>query len=81
MALSNIRVVCSLLTGSIMIARFGKKPNIALEHRPAEEEVLRALTKHMMEDAPKGSEKVFTLGEEKYRLTLVPILEGAGQSK
>ena len=71
--LDKVRVVCSSLTGSIMIARFGKKPNVALEHREAKADVIRALTEHMMTDAPKGSVEEFTLDDKKYRLTLEPM--------
>lgn len=71
--LDKVKVVHSPLTDKLYIARFGKDPRAALETREAEAEIMAALVEHMMFETPNGSKKEFSFGDQRYRVTLVPI--------
>lgn len=73
MDLTKIRVACTALGGRLVIARFGKDPCLSLDQREAEREIMIALVEYMTNDAPKGSIKNFSLGDQKYELTLKVI--------
>lgn len=73
MSLDNIRLGHSALTDTIYLYRHGKDPALALEKREAERDVMAVLVQHMMHDSPKGSVKRFTLGDQRYELTLTPV--------
>lgn len=52
--------------------RHGKDPALALDKRKAEADVFAVLAAHMMHDAPKGSEKMITLGDKQYTIRVTP---------
>lgn len=73
--LFNIQLRHSQLSDKIYLCRFGKDPHLALDKREAEHDVMAVLVEHMLWQAPEGSVKTFTLGEQKYELRLVPVQE------
>lgn len=73
MSLSKIKLGHSALTDRIFLYRHGKDPNVAIEKRNAEADVMAVLVDHMMHDAPNGSEKTITLGDKKYLIRLTPL--------
>ena len=73
--LKNIKLGYSPLSDSIYLYQHGKDPALALDKREAEADVMAVLVKHMMHDAPKGSEKVVMLGNKKYMIRVTPVLE------
>lgn len=70
--LRKIRLGHSPLTDTIFLYRHGKDAALALDKREAEADVMSVLVAHMMHDAPKGSEKVITLGDKKYTIRVTP---------
>lgn len=72
MDLSKIKLGHSPLTDTIFLYRHGKDVGLALDKREAEADVMSVLVAHMMHDAPKGSEKVITLGDKKYTIRVTP---------
>lgn len=72
MNLDNVKLGHSPLTDTIFLYRHGKDSGLALDKRPAEADVMAVLVDHMMHQAPKGSEKVITLGAKKYKIRLTP---------
>ena len=73
MNLDNIKLVVSPLSDTIYMARFGKDPQLALDKREAEWDVMSALVQHMMYDAPNGSEKVISFGDDSYLIRVQPV--------
>ena len=72
--LGNIKLgYSSLGTGNIYLYRHGKDPNLALEKREAEFDVLQVITTKMMDDAPNGSILKYQIGDKSYELTLKPV--------
>ena len=72
MDLSKIKLGHSTLTDTIFLYRHGKDVGLALDNREAEADVMSVLVAHMMHDAPKGSEKVITMGDKKYKIRVTP---------
>lgn len=72
MDLSKIKLGYSPLTDSIFMYRHGKDHGLALDKREAEGDVMSVLIAHMMHNAPKGSEKIITLGAEQYMIRVTP---------
>lgn len=72
MELNKIKLGHSPLTDTIFLYRHGKDPALALDKRNAEADVMAVLVAHMMHDAPKGSEKVITLGDKQYTVRVTP---------
>lgn len=73
MHLSKIKLGHSPLTDTIFLYRHGRDPTLALEKREAEADVMAVLVAHMMYEAPKGSEKVITLGNRRYTIRVTPL--------
>lgn len=71
--LDKIKLVHSPLTDTIFLYRHGKDVALALDKREAEADVMAVLVAHMMHNAPRGSEKVITLGERKYTIRVTPL--------
>ena len=67
--LSKIRVTHSQMTDVIYLARFGKKPDVVLDKREAEADVMIAVVQHMMHDAPNGSRKTVRIADGYFELT------------
>jgi len=80
MELHSIKLGHSPLTDTIFLYRHGKDPDLALDKREAESDVMSVLIAHMMHDAPKGSEKVITLGDKQYTVRVTPNGQGNGQA-
>lgn len=75
-SLDNIKLGYSILGEKIYLYRHGKNPNVALEKRDAEFDVMKVIVEHMMDKSPNGSVKQFTLdGETYYELTLKKVAE------
>ncbi len=72
MDLKKVKLGHSPLTDTIFLYRHGKDVNLALDKRKAEGDVMSVLVAHMMHDAPKGSEKVITLGDKQYTIRVTP---------
>ena len=72
MDLTKVKLRHSPLTDTIFLCRFGSNRRLALDKREAEADVFAVLVAHMMHDAPKGSEKVITLGEQQYTIRVTP---------
>ena len=72
MDLRKIKLGYSPLSDTIYLYRHGKDPALALDKRTAEADVMSVLVAHMMHDAPKGSEKVITLGNKRYTVKVTP---------
>ena len=70
--LRKIRLGHSPLTDTIFLYRHGKDPGFALDKREAEADVMAVLIDHMMHNAPRGSEKVITLGDKQYTIRVTP---------
>ena len=79
MELHSIKLGHSPLTDTIFLYRHGKDPDLALDKREAESDVMSVLIAHMMHDAPKGSEKVITLGDKQYTVRVTPNVELTGR--
>lgn len=75
MSLDKIKLGHSPLTDTIFMYRHGKDPNLALEKREAEADVMSVLVSHMMYNAPKGSEKRIKLGNQTYVVRVTPAKE------
>lgn len=75
MNLNAIKLGHSPLTDTIFLYRHGKDPSLALDKREAEADVMAVLVEHMMYDAPRGSEKVVTLGDKQYTIRVTPNAE------
>ena len=78
MDLSKIKLGYSPLSDSIYLYRHGKNPNMALDKRPAEADVMAVLVEHMMYGAPKGAEKTVEFGDKKYVVRVTPLTEADG---
>lgn len=76
--LGKIKLGHSPLTDTIFLYRHGKNPEVALDKRDAEADVMSVLIDHMMHGAPNGSEKVITLGDKKYTVRVTPNVELRG---
>lgn len=72
MGLDKIKLGHSPLTDTIFLYRHGKDPALALDKREAEADVMSVLVAHMMHGAPKGAEKVITLGDKQYTIRVTP---------
>ena len=72
MNLKNVKLGHSPLTDTIFLYRHGKDHAFALDKREAEADVMAVVVEHMMHDAPKGSEKVITLGDKQYTIRVTP---------
>ena len=72
MNLSRVKLGHSQLTDTIFLYRHGKDPALALDKREAEADVMAVLVEHMMHKAPRGSEKVITLGDRQYTIRVTP---------
>ena len=70
--LNKIKLGHSPLTDSIFLYRHGKDPEFALDKREAETDVMAVLVEHMMYNAPRGAEKVITLGDKQYTIRVTP---------
>lgn len=78
MTLDNIKIGHSPLTNSLYLYRHGVDPNIALDKRPAEQDVFTALILHMMHGFPTGSEKTVALDGKQYVIRVAPAAEPDG---
>lgn len=78
MNLKKVKLGHSPLTDTIFLYRHGKDPALALDKREAEVDVMAVLVEHMMHDAPKGSEKVITLGDKQYMIRVTPNSQISG---
>ena len=78
MDLDKIKLGHSPLTDTIFLYRHGKNPAISLDKRKAEADVMSVLVQHMMHEAPRGSEKRITLGDQKYLVRVTPVSGGSG---
>lgn len=81
MELDKVKLGHSPLTDTIFLYRHGKDPALALDKREAEADVMAVLVEHMMHDAPKGSEKVITLGDKQYTIRVTPNARIQGQAE
>lgn len=72
MNLDSVKLGHSPMTDTIFLYRHGKDPALALDKREAEADVMAVLVAHMMHDAPKGSEKMITLGDHQYTIRVTP---------
>lgn len=72
MSLEKIKLGHSPLTDTIFLYRHGKNPDMVLEKREAEADVMGVLVAHMMHGMPEGSEKVITIGKKKYNVRVTP---------
>lgn len=72
MNLDKVKLGYSLLTDTIFMYRHGKDEALALDKREAEHDVMAVLVEHMMHDAPRGAEKVITLGDKQYTIRVTP---------
>ena len=70
--LNKVKLGHSPLTDTIFLYRHGKDPRAALDKRDAEADVMAVLVEHMMHNAPRGSEKVITLGDKQYTIRVTP---------
>lgn len=73
MKLDNIKLRLPVLTNEIFLIRHGKNENEALDRRVMTQECLSAVTELMMKDAPKGSIRVYGWGEQRFKMTVVPM--------
>lgn len=74
MSLDKIVVANTLLGNALVIGRIGKQAGVLLESRAAESMIIKAITEHMMDDAPKGASKTYSFdGETYYELTVRPV--------
>jgi hypothetical protein len=80
MELTKVKLGHSPLTDTIFLYRHGKDPALALDKREADADVMAVLVAHMMHDAPKGSEKVITLGNKQYTIRVTPNAALKGDS-
>lgn len=75
--MNNIRLVVSPLTGKPYLARFGKDPQVALEKRPIESELLEVVTKWMLHGSIEGVGATLSYRDTKdgqaYELTVKPV--------
>lgn len=67
--LNRIKLGYSPLTDSIYLYRHGKKPEIILDKRRAEEDVMSVFIEKMMYGAKKGSFMKVTLGDKIYEVS------------
>jgi hypothetical protein len=74
--LRKIRLGHSPLTDTIFLYRHGKDAALALDKREAEADVMTVLIDHMMHNAPNGSQKVITLGDQQYTIRVTPNTGG-----
>lgn len=74
--LNKIKLGHSPLTDTIFLYRHGKDSALALDKREAEADVMAVLIDHMMHNAPKGSQKVITLGDKQYTIRVTPNTGG-----
>lgn len=76
MDLNKIKLGHSAISDTIFLYRHGKDPTLALDKREAEADVMSVLVAHMIHDAPKGSEKIVTIGNKQYliKVTLNLVL-------
>ena len=72
MNMENVKLGHSPLTDTIFLYRHGKNQALVLDKREAEADVMAVLVAYMMHDAPKGSEKVITLGDKRYTIRVTP---------
>jgi len=70
--INNVKLGHCPLTDTIMLYRHGKDPRLALDIREAESDVMEVLVAHMMHRAPRGSEKVVTIGGKQYKIRVTP---------
>lgn len=75
MNLKKVKIGVSPIGGTIYIYREGKTPGVAVEKREAEADVMMAVARHMMHDAPKGSSKVFGFARESFEISVTPLPE------
>ena len=81
MDLNKVKLGYTPLSDSIYLYRHGKDPNVALDKREAEADVMTVLVEHMMYDAPKGAEKVIEFGDKKYVVRVTPLAEAAAGNR
>lgn len=75
MRLDKIKLGHSPLTETIYLYRGRKDPALARDKRVAEDDMVAALVAWMMHNAPRGSEKVITLGDKRYTVKVTPTME------
>lgn len=75
MNLNNIKLGHSPLSDEIFLYRHGKDPELALDKRKAEGDVMGVLVAHMMHGWPNGSSKEITFGDKRYEIQVKPIPE------
>lgn len=71
--LSKIKIGHSLLTNSLYIYRHGKDPQLALDKREAQPDVMAAVVEYMMHGAPKGASQIVHFGEKHFEITVKPV--------
>ena len=70
--LNKVKLGHSPLTDTIFLYRHGKDPRVVLDKRDAEVDVMVVLIEYMMYNAPRGSEKVITIGNKQYTIRVTP---------
>lgn len=70
--LNKVKLGHSPLTDTIFLYRHGKDPSVVLDKRDAEVDVMVVLIEYMMYNAPRGSEKVITIGNKQYTIRVTP---------
>ena len=81
MDLNKVKLGYAPLSDRIYLYRHGKNPNVALDKREAEADVMTVLVEHMMHDAPKGAEKTISFGDKEYIVRVTPIVKAATNRK
>ena len=79
MDLNKVKLGYAPLSDRIYLYRHGKDPNVALDKREAEADVMAVLVEHMMHGAPKGAEKTVEFGDKKYVVRVTPLTEANGE--
>ena len=71
--LKKVTIGTSRLTGEVYTFRHGAYPVVALDKRPAEQEMFVALVEHMMFEAPKGASRIVSYDGGTYEITVKPV--------
>lgn len=61
------------IMGDVYLYRHGADPGLALDKRPAEADLLKAVVEYVMHDAPEGATVTVEAGEKKYELSVRPV--------
>lgn len=77
MSLDRIVAACTGITGMLVIGRLDKSGKKFLDKRSAEPEIMNAVVRHMIHDAPDGASKTVSSdnGKTWFRITVEPMDE------